>query len=78
MANRVDNNVMHAKPDLRADMKWMITRSGSVITAVIPLGAKEPRVTPKAADFDHGNIALRGRCRRRMLMVEPTRLGIKA
>ena len=32
-----DNNVMHAKPDLRVFLKWMITRSGSVITAVIPL-----------------------------------------
>ena len=31
-------NVMHAKPDLRVFLKWMITRSGSVITAVIPLG----------------------------------------
>ena len=32
-----DNNVMHAKPDLRVFLKWMITRSGSVITAVIRL-----------------------------------------
>ena len=30
-------NVMHAKPDLRVVLKWMINRSGSVITAVIPL-----------------------------------------
>ena len=28
---------MHAKPDLRVVLKWMITRSGSVITDVIPL-----------------------------------------
>ena len=33
-----DNNVMHAKPDLRVVLKWMIYRSGSVITAVIQLG----------------------------------------
>ena len=26
---------MHAKPDLRVFLKWVITRSGSVITAVI-------------------------------------------
>ena len=32
-----DNNVMHAKPDLRVFLKWMITRSGSVITDVITL-----------------------------------------
>jgi hypothetical protein len=28
---------MHAKPDLRVFLKWTITRSGSVITAVILL-----------------------------------------
>ena len=28
---------MHAKPDLRVFLKWMIARSGSVITDVIPL-----------------------------------------
>jgi hypothetical protein len=28
---------MHAKPDLRVFLKWMIARSGSVITAVILL-----------------------------------------
>ena len=33
-----DNNVMRAKPDLRGFLKWMITRSCSVITAVITLG----------------------------------------
>ena len=32
-----DNNVMHAKPDLRVFLKWMITRSGSVIADVITL-----------------------------------------
>ena len=26
------NNVMHAKPDLRVLLKWMIAGSGSVIT----------------------------------------------
>ena len=31
------NNVMHAKPDLRVLLKWMIAGSGSVITDVIPL-----------------------------------------
>ena len=30
-----DNNVMHAKPDLRVFLKWMIASSGSVITDVI-------------------------------------------
>jgi hypothetical protein len=28
-------NVMHAKPDLRVFLKWMINCSGSVITAVM-------------------------------------------
>ena len=32
-----DNNVMHAKPDLRVFLKWMIYCSGSVITDVILL-----------------------------------------
>ena len=32
-----DNNVMHTKPDLRVLLKWMIYRSGSVITDVITL-----------------------------------------
>ena len=32
-----DNNVMHAKPDLRVFLKWMIARSGSVITDVMSL-----------------------------------------
>ena len=30
-------NVMHAKPDLRVVLKWMIACSGSVITDVIRL-----------------------------------------
>ena len=34
-----DNNVMHAKPDLRVLLKWMIARSGSVITDVMSLDA---------------------------------------
>ena len=29
---------MHAKPDLRVVLKWMIADSGSVIADVIPLG----------------------------------------
>ena len=37
-----DNNVMHAKPDLRVFLKWMIAGSGSVITDVIPLNQSEP------------------------------------
>ena len=32
-----DNNVMHAKPDLRVFLKWLIADSGSVITDVIRL-----------------------------------------
>jgi len=32
-----DNNAMHAKPDLRVVLKWMIAGSGSVIADVIPL-----------------------------------------
>jgi hypothetical protein len=31
----MDNKTMHAKPDLRVVLNWMINRSGSVITAVI-------------------------------------------
>ena len=37
MEKTSDNNVMHAKPDLRVFLKLVIARSGSVITAVIPL-----------------------------------------
>ena len=32
-----DNNVMHAKADLRVVLKWVIAGSGSVIAAVITL-----------------------------------------
>ena len=32
-----DNNVMHAKPDLRVFLEWMIAGSGSVITDVMRL-----------------------------------------
>ena len=32
-----DNNAMHAKPDLRVLLEWMIAGSGSVITDVIVL-----------------------------------------
>ena len=35
-----DNNVMHTKPDLRVFLKWMIARSGSVITDVIQPNSK--------------------------------------
>ena len=31
------SGVLHAKPGLRVFLKWMIARSGSVITAVITL-----------------------------------------
>ena len=33
---------MHAKPDLRVFLKWMVTRSGSVITDVIRLTKEDP------------------------------------
>ena len=33
----MDNDVMHAKPDLRVFLKWVIARSGSVITDVMSL-----------------------------------------
>ena len=36
-----DNNAMHAKPDLRVVLKWMIAGSGSVIADVIPLNRKQ-------------------------------------
>ena len=40
-----DNNAMHAKPDLRVVLKWMIAGSGSVIAAVITLWVdKELRI----------------------------------
>ena len=39
-----DNNVMHAKPDLRVFLKWMIAGTGSVITDVIPLIASMYRL----------------------------------
>ena len=34
-------NVMHAKPDLRVFLKWMIAGSGSVITAIMLLNHVE-------------------------------------
>ncbi|TWT64911.1 hypothetical protein Pan14r_54810 [Crateriforma conspicua] len=34
--NWQDNNAMHAKPDLRVVLEWMIYRSGSVIADVRP------------------------------------------
>ena len=41
---------MHAKPDLRVVLKWMIYRSGSVIAAVITLLAKmNPYESPKSS-----------------------------
>ena len=39
MRQTSDNNVMHAKPDLRVFLKWMTAGSGSVITDVIPQAA---------------------------------------
>jgi hypothetical protein len=41
---------MHAKPDLRVFLKWMINRSGSVITAVILLGVR-PNLRDKYEAF---------------------------
>ena len=35
-----DNNVMHAKPDLRVFLEWTIAGSGSVITDVITFHAR--------------------------------------
>ena len=35
--NWQDNNAMHAKPDLRLLLKWMIAGSGSVIADVVQL-----------------------------------------
>ena len=35
------NNAMHEKPDLRVVLEWTITRSGSVIAAVMPSQAHE-------------------------------------
>ena len=46
-----DNNVMHAKPDLRVFLEWMIARSGSVITDVIRL--------QKLHTFMNGNLKKR-------------------
>ena len=37
---------MHAKPDLRVVLKWMINRSGSVITDVIPLKSMAMNANP--------------------------------
>ena len=36
----LDNNAMHAKPDLRVFLKWKIARSGSAIADVIRLRKK--------------------------------------
>ena len=40
----LDNNTMHAKPDLRVVLKWMIAGSGSVITDVIRLALNQPAI----------------------------------
>ena len=40
---------MHAKPDLRVLLKWMITRSGSVITDVILLMNKTVAIVESLA-----------------------------
>ena len=37
-------NAMHAKPDLRVVLKWMIARSGSVIATVIWLNLTNSQV----------------------------------
>ena len=50
---------MHAKPDLRVVLEWMIARSGSVITDVIALtGNLEERVNSKSI-----HIVLKRLCR---------------
>ena len=50
MLPRLDNNVMHAKPDLRVFLKWMIAGSGSVITDDIPL--KHPKMEREKHPFE--------------------------
>ena len=47
-----NNNMMHAKPDLRVFLEWMIARSGSVITAVIPLGVSVYQTTNQTIAVD--------------------------
>ena len=42
---------MHAKPDLRVFLKWMIARSGSVITDVILLGGTMRRFKLSLSSF---------------------------
>ena len=42
---------MHAKPDLRVILKWMIARSGSVITAVIPLDCDRMKISTGRTDY---------------------------
>ena len=41
---------MHAKPDLRVFLKWMVAGSGSVITNVITPMPKKLRILPAQAD----------------------------
>jgi len=43
LARTRDNNVRHAKPDLRVLFKWMINRSGSVVTDFVTLIRKSTR-----------------------------------
>ena len=50
---------MHAKPDLRVCLKWMITHSGSVITDVIHLNEPETKIhdpIPFGCDHAVGNL----------------------
>jgi hypothetical protein len=47
MRSFCDNNEMHAKPDLRAVKIDEINRSGSVISAVIHLGARNGHRHPE-------------------------------
>ena len=46
---------MHAKPDLRVFLKWMIAGSGSVITDVIPLGMSFTYARTKPNSISAGN-----------------------
>ena len=50
-----DNNAMHAKPDLRVFLEWMIAGSGSLIGAVILLESLGMMCCRNCADDMLGN-----------------------
>ena len=55
---------MHAKPDLRVFLKWMIIRSGSVITDVIPLKKMDDQTLIRSdlenSGIDHSSMSISG------------------